>query len=497
MTGTHVSPSTPTPPSAVGTAAAPPAGPPVDTEPEFRGFAAAGSRVAIGRQVASGIFIVALFALPNLASAHTTSTFVWAYYGMLTMTSLFGFGLERASAIVMTGHGPADRGRPLAPLVLLRILLTPLSALGLVAMFVFVRVDVSVGVGAATVLWIFAVGLESLAFGARRFLGDSSTEPRAMFGARIAQTVALIALAEAGASVGVLVLAMALAELGAAAWAWRDLGRGLLPTHAVHGFRALPWAELGLSGAIEFVALGYLRADILIVGRILGPVRGAAYGLVYRVLDGLTGLQGGLSLWLFAHGVRRREAGGDEPDVILERSLRLLPAVAALLALVPLALAGVLGDLVSSLHGVIDTLRLLMVVFPLYVVSAATLHVEAGRGRHGRALSAGCIALAANVGACVWLIPAYGVIGAAWALIVSEVVQLIAIVATIDRADRAWVSVAALRATACGGALLAVALLANDGYAVMAGVLAAVVAVALVVDGRAGWRAGATVAVAA
>jgi len=33
-------------------------------------------------------------------------------------------------------------------------------------------------------------------FGARRFLGDASTEPRAMFGARIAQTIALIALAE-------------------------------------------------------------------------------------------------------------------------------------------------------------------------------------------------------------------------------------------------------------------------------------------------------------
>jgi O-antigen/teichoic acid export membrane protein len=467
-----------------------PASTSIASEPEFRGFAAAGGRIAIGRQLASGIFIVALFALPNLASGGTTSTFVWAYYGMLTITSLFGLGLERVSVIVMRSHREGDRGAPLAPLVLLRVVTMPLSALALVAMFAFVRVDVSVWTWAATVLWIFVVGLESQVFGARRYLGDSRTEPTAMFGARIIQTATLLALATAGAPVGGLVLAMALGELVATAWAWRGLEAGFSPRHAVHGFRALPWGELGFSGAIEFVALGYLRADVLIVGRFLGPVRGAAYGLVYRVLDGLNGLQGGLSVWLFAHGVRRRAAGDDQPDMILERSLRLLPGVAALLALVPLVLAGVLGDLVTSLRGVIDTLRLLMVVFPLYVVSAATLYVEAGRGRHRRTLVAGCIALAVNVAVCCWLIPAYGVVGASWALIVSEAVQLGVVIVSVDGSDRPWVARAALRAAVCAASLLVVAVLANAGFAPMAGTVAVVVALALGLDTRTGWRSG-------
>jgi O-antigen/teichoic acid export membrane protein len=468
----------------------PPASTNIASEPEFRGFATAGGRIAIGRQLASGIFIVALFALPNLASGATTSTFVWAYYGMLTITSLFGLGLERVSVIVMRAHREGDRGAPLAPLVLLRVVTMPLSALALVAMFAFVRVDVSVWTWAATVLWVFVVGLESQVFGARRYLGDSSTEPTAMFGARILQTAALLALAGSGAPVGAIVLAMALGELVATVWAWRGLEAGFSPSHAVRGFRALPWGELGFSGAIEFVALGYLRADVLIVGRFLGPIRGAAYGLVYRVLDGLNGLQGGLSVWLFAHGVRRRAAGDDQPDMILERSLRLLPAVAALLALVPLLLAGLLGDLVTSLRGVIDTLRLLMVVFPLYVVSAATLYVEAGRGRHRRTLVAGCIALAVNVAVCGWLIPAYGVIGASWALIVSEAVQLVVVTVSVDASDRSWVARAALRAAVCAGGLLIVAVFANAGLTPVAGGVAVIVALGLLVDTRTGWRAG-------
>ncbi len=484
MTGVHVRP-----PSA-STETNPGASTNIASEPGFRGFAAAGGRIAIGRQLASGIFIVALFALPNLASGATTSAFVWAYYGMLTITSLFGLGLERVSVIVMGAHREGDRGAPLAPLVLLRIVTMPLSALALALMFAFVRVDVSASTWAATVLWIFVVGLESQVFGARRYLGDSHTEPTAMFGARILQTTALLALATAGAPVAALVLAMALGELVATTWAWRGLEAGFSPTHAVRGFRALPWGELGFSGAIEFVALGYLRADVLIVGRFLGPVRGAAYGLVYRVLDGLNGLQGGLSVWLFAHGVRRRAAGDDQPDMILERSLRLLPAVAALLALVPLLLAGVLGDLVISLRGVIDTLRLLMVVFPLYVVSAATLYVEAGRGRHRRTLVAGCVALVVNVAVCGWLIPAYGVIGASWALIISETVQLVVVTVAVDAVDRAWVARAALRAALCAGALLTVAVLANADLAPVAGAVAAVVALGLALDTRIGWQAG-------
>ncbi|MCZ7525793.1 MAG: glycosyltransferase [Acidimicrobiia bacterium] len=210
------------------------------------------------------------------------------------------------------------------------------------------------------------------------------------------------------------------------------------------------------------MALAYLRADVLLVGRMLGPEVGAAYGLAYRIVDGLNGLQGGVSLWLFAETLRGRE-GGDSPGGIRGRSLRVIPRVAALVCVVLIGGAGLLGRAVPDLRGTVPALRLLLVSLPLFVVSSVELHFRSARGRYREVLVAGSAALAANVVLVLWLVDAHGLEGAAWALLVSEGIQAVLLVAMSGRAERALVGGAAWRSATWTGLLLAVAVALNAG----------------------------------
>ena len=272
-----------------------------------------------------------------------------------------------------------------------------------------------------------------------------------MIGARLAQSVVLVALAAVGASVTAAIASVAILEAVGAVVAFRALDHTWQTRGVVAGVRLLPWRRALALAGIELVALAYLRADLLIVGRILGAGAGAVYGMLYRVIDGLNGTVGSAGLWLYAESANGRVAVAD-PDGLRARSLTLLPRVGVAIGVLLVLASAFLGDLVPRVGSETRTLQLLLAAFPLLAINAVELHVRSGRGRNREVLKIGTATCVVNVGLCLLLIPSEGLRGAAITLLVSELFQASLLLIAASGDERPLV----LRsfATAVGGSIL-------------------------------------------
>jgi O-antigen/teichoic acid export membrane protein len=188
---------------------------------------------------------------------------------------------------------------------------------------------------------------------------------------------------------------------------------------------------------IEVVGIAYLRADLLLVGRVLGPATGAVYGLLSRLIDGLLGIQNSISLWLFADAAHRSENGDDvATSPIRARSLLVFPRLAVACSFVGIVAAPLLGRLVPSLEPTVDTLRLLLVALPFFVLSAVETFTRSAAGRNRSIVAVLAAGLAVNVGLNLLLLSAIGLTGAGWALLGSECVQVLLLYRCSNADDR-------------------------------------------------------------
>jgi O-antigen/teichoic acid export membrane protein len=314
-----------------------------------------------------------------------------------------------------------------------------------------------------------------------------TTEPVVMIGTRVAQCIALLAVAASGGAVAVAVGVIALLELAGVLAAGRSLGAACFEGVQLSAIRALPWRRAAALAGVEIVSLAYLRADLLLVGRILGPALGAVYGLVYRVIDGLNGAVGSAGVWLYAETVAERDAS-DRAASLRARSLTLLPRVAVAVAFVLVLASQVLVVAAPSLASDVRTLQYLIVAFPLLSINAIELHVRSGKGRNREVVWIGCAALATNVVLCLALVPTLGLRGAALALIGSEIVQSLLLLRSSSVDERDLLLRALLLAGEGSALLLALGALldfADVEYAVIGVVMAVVGVVAWTVDS---WR---------
>jgi len=450
-----------------------------DAGSSFRTFLAGAVRLVAGRQGSAVIFAAAVLALPLLASSGTVTSFTWAYVGMLTLTSLLGFGLERLATTRVAERGEAPAAVAVRPLVLVRIVTLPVVALALVLLFAFVDVELPLGAFAGTVGWILSVHVAVVAAAGLRAVGNVRAEPLVTVVVRSAQAGLLIGLAWSGAGVTTLVGMIAVAEAVGALALCRALGPGWWSARRDPRRPSQDLRRAVAFAAMEAAALLYLRADLLLVGHLLGATAGATYGLLYRVVDGGGGAVGTTGLWLFSTAVTGRD-GGDADDGVRARAIRTLPLVVLGVSIVGIAGAGLLGDLVPRFAGETDTLRLLVVAFPLLTFNGLELYVRSARGRNRSVLTIGLLALAVNVGLCLWLVPRDGLLGAAVALLGAEVVQTVAVIATSRQAERRVVvpaaAIALLGTLALAGFVLALESLIVTAIVVFAaGCLLAVV----------------------
>jgi O-antigen/teichoic acid export membrane protein len=451
-----------------------PADPADKSRREFRSFLRSVGLLAGGRQFAALAFVGVVLVLPNVGLPRVVEQFLWAYYGSLIMTSVGGLGFERAAALAVARNG-GDARLALVPLTVLRIATVPFEVAGLWLVMKFVGVTLPIPTFIATVVWIVGIQIQLPAFSALRTVDRRAVEPTIWVGMRLLEAPLLLGLAARGASSAVLVGMVAIVELAGGVVAMCELpGRWSLRSWRPSELD-LRWRTMSAFALIELVGIAYLRADLLLVGRILGPTVGAAYGLLSRLLDGILGIQNSISLWLFADSTQRSAAGDDlSASPIRERSLVLFPRAAAAFALGAIVCAPVLGSLVTAIAPTIDTLRILLVALPFFVVSAIETFTRSAGGKNRGVLVVVGLGLAVNIGLNVFLLSTIGLVGAGWALLGSECVQVLLLYGTASVGERRLLRRTVRDVFACGVLLLTVALAANLAAPFVAGVAAMV-----------------------
>ena len=459
--------------------------PVVSRDTTFAGFLRSAGKLAFARQLSALLLVGVIMTLPVLATRTVATDFAWAYFSMLTLSSLLGLGLERLAGTVVATRGEESMGRALAPLLFFRLAIAPVAAVSLWLLLAFVGVTLSAAAWWATLLWVMAALLEPVLFGGLRAAGNSKVEPAVMFAVRAGQAAALAALAASGAPVAVLVASVALLETVGAAIAFREVGPVRQMRGAFLSWRVLPLRRALALAGIDIVGLVNLRLDLLLVGRMLGATLGATYGLLYRAVDGFNGVVGSAGLWLYAESSNERD-GGTDPAGLRARSLVLLPRLGVALGLVLVVGAGTIGDLVPRLGAETDTLRFLAAAFPLLTINAIELHVRSGRGRNREVLRVNAATLAFNVPLCILLIVNFGLPGAAIALVLSELWQAMLLWVTASADERSLVGPSLFTATTGAIALVATGAAIGAGHLPLA-LMAGAVTVLVVVSPRGGW----------
>jgi O-antigen/teichoic acid export membrane protein len=456
-----------------------PIGPVDEGGTPFSAFLRSAGKLAIARQVSALVFLVVITALPALVGRAAATEFAWAYFAMLTLSSLLGLGFERLAATVVATRGVRSPGAAVAPLCFIRLLLTPAAALALWMLFAFVGVNVSTATWCGSLVWIVAALLEPTLFGALRANGNSTVEPVTMLVMRSAQSVALLGFALGGASVAVLVVVVAAVEVGGVAFGFRALGGLREMRGAWRSWREVPIRRAIALAGIDIVGLVNLRADLLIVGRVLGAALGATYGLLYRAVDGFDGVVGSAGAWLYAESSNERD-GGTASRGLRARSLTLLPHLGVAVGLVVVVGAGVVGSLVPRLQPEVDALRYLAAAFPIMTVNAIELHVRSGLGRNREVLLTNCATVALNVPLCVVLVLEFGIPGAALALVLSELWRAMLLWVSGSRRERALVGGALFTAVAGAVALITTGRAISESNTALA-IVAALASLAVVV----------------
>ncbi len=423
--------------------------------PTFGSYLGATARAVAGRQGGALLLIGGVLALPTVATAGVVTDFTWAYVGMLTLTSLLGLGVERLAMLLVAQRGAQSAVDAVRPLVAIRLLTAPIGAFALWMLLRFVHVHLAFGAAAFTVAWIVAAQVLVVAAAGLRAIGNTRAEPLVTAITRGGQALALVGLAAAGVGVTGLVAALTVLEVAAAIMLLGALGAGSWRRSAGPRQAREPggWRRAAALAGIETVGLCYLRADLLLVGHLLGAAAGATYGLLYRVVDGAGGAAGTASLGLFAAAAAGRD-GGDQRDGVRARSLVVIPSLAGACALIGIMVAGPLGAAIPRLGSETGTFRLLIAATPLLVWNALELHVRSARGRNGEALRIGLAVLVVNLGLCIWLVSAHGLVGAAVALLATETLQTTLLVCSASRAEQGLVRSTARRTAALTMGLL-------------------------------------------
>ena len=219
--------------------------------------------------------VVIVFVLPAMTTRAVSTDFVWAYFAMLTLTSLLGIGLERLAGAVAAGRGEVPLSRALAPVLSLRLVSLPAVAVAQWALFRFVGVSLVPAAWIATLVWVLAGLVAPVLFGGLRAAGNSVVEPAVMIGVRAVQAAVLAVTALMGAPVAVLVASVALVEWVGVIVGARAVGQLRATWGAWTQWRLLPMRQAFALAGIEAVGVMTLRADLLLVGHILGAGPGA------------------------------------------------------------------------------------------------------------------------------------------------------------------------------------------------------------------------------
>ncbi|HVT78711.1 MAG TPA: polysaccharide biosynthesis C-terminal domain-containing protein [Acidimicrobiales bacterium] len=386
--------------------------------PSFGRAARAAGVLTAGRQIGALLLTAGVLALPHYLRARDLDPFLWAYFGQLLISSVLNFGLERYTAREVAGDptpaailGAAVKGR------LWTAAVTPLA---LAVFFAAVHVHLGAVAWIGVTVWTLAVQFEGVCFAALRAADRAATEAGVSLVGRVVQTAGLLVVAAQGGSIAALLAVAAGSEaivaFAAAVAARRAVGVSWRGT--------LPLRKLAVYSVLELSVFAYLRADLIIVGRLLGSSQGATYGLGYRLVDALIALATPALLVLFAYA-SGQSARGEALEDTRRRTQMLLPSLGVVFAAVGIAGVGALTHVLPRLDAVGPALRVLLATVPLTYLIGVESHLLSAEDHNRPVVITGAVALVVNVALNVVLVRHFGMVGAAAALVVTESLQVI------------------------------------------------------------------------
>jgi O-antigen/teichoic acid export membrane protein len=226
--------------------------------------------------------------------------------------------------------------------------------------------------------------------------------------------------------------------------AGRAVGVGLLAVTAGRSFgpirpvldrallKDLVPAALPFAGAAAVaVVLSYF--DLVLVGLWMGTAEAGVYGAAYRILWLPTLLVTAYLTALRPSVARRAMSEPASPFSLLGPSTPAVVAVGLLGALLGIAFAPQVVDILYGppFRDAVVPLRLLLLSFALLVVSRHYRLVLVASGRQALDLKIMAAAAALNVALNVWLVPRFGLVGAAASNVASEATILAAVLCTV------------------------------------------------------------------
>ncbi len=243
-----------------------------------------------------------------------------------------------------------------------------------------------------------------------------------------------IAIAVASHRLGYVVgwiLLVAVLQAVAAAWRLRrEVGAAATPRRE-RGARAVDWRAVASLGLIAIFVMTYLRVDTVLLGWLENERAVGLYAAAYALMLGAQ-----IPPWMLATALtpvfaRTYRNNPAEFEASWHRGIRLVLLISLPIALVASLLA---GGIIDRLYGAefersADVLALVIWICPLGAVSLVAQAVlrAAGRELWLTVASGGCAVL--NVALNLWAIPRYGIMGAAVVTVVTEAVNVVALVA--------------------------------------------------------------------
>jgi len=211
------------------------------------------------------------------------------------------------------------------------------------------------------------------------------------------------------------------------------LGRRALPAGRLTGLDATPDLHHGLLTDVWPIGAGivlsalYFRLDLFFVEYWHGVEAVALYNAVFRLVEAMRLLPAAVLAVVFPLLCR----AGD-----LRPLARLAAGLFAGGAAVALVVAGPAGWLVTLFYGpsyaaATPAFRVLLVAAPLFFLNYALTHQLIGWDRQKVYAGVSAAALVANLTLDVALVPRFGLVGAAWATVATEVVVTAGCVAAL------------------------------------------------------------------
>ena len=251
-------------------------------------------------------------------------------------------------------------------------------------------------------------------------------------------------LLDAGLGLAGLALAYLAGSLAGATGGWLWLHRFFTPTLS---FRPETWREIVRRaiplGAAIVLSVAYTRTAVFVLDALEGSGAVGTYGVAMKLTEPLAILPAALLAAVFPAIVGRRAEGDPAAERLRALTTLVLAGCGVLVAAVGVTAGPWLIDLLygTQYAGATAPFQILAVAVLFTFVNYALTHFVIAHDLHRRYLAYTATVFLLNLVLCLVLVPRFGPVGAAWAVVLSEAVLLVLCWCALPRMPRRSVTV--------------------------------------------------------